>query len=1002
MELVSAGTPSSSTAAYVSWDEVNVSTDKGRREVHYYLKRRDGISDLAVIGKEKSLRHMSYHFAIKNRSLFFSNTPFYKLKTRREVVYWLESVVSDSSSREPYSSVGGFCDEKNVNLDFGAVKAFQSRKLGQCTKEFLWLGSSWTCRKKRKHYQSFRRNGVIISIHNFVYVLAEEHKRLIAYLEDMYEDSRGSKMVVVRWFHKIDEVDGLATVLCPDHFKKFLKEASHTQLDPFVCGKQFKNDDVKPFDITQVEGYWNQDILRYMYGHLTSNDCVSRQQRADDQKADADDGVGIRPRKRCRQSNDDVSFNYSDIRESMDALCADVHDFVNSKNGTESFSFSARNSAILSTDEAKQNSSLHLKVGSKVEVLAQDSGIRGCWFRALIIKKHKDKVKVQYQDIQDAADEAKKLEEWILASRVAVPDPVGIRISGRPTIRPSPQCPKGSASCIVVGSVVDVWWHDGWWEGIVVKNDSEDKLHVYFPGEKRESIFNPGDIRNSQEWLGNRWIDIKQRHDVVRSIVLGRKQDAVKSNDCNLAKTTICDSGHCGKDATACDDCPVEPGNDGAKDVGVVPDLSKDDLLSQLKWKSFRKRKRGTVSSVKRLNCGRNFIKRSAELAGSASCERFLIPASLKVENDNCKYMGDPLFSSSAVPPLTNLVMTRRISASCNLYIISASVPFVGTEARVGWRPEVLFSLLGLSCQSSDCSNFVSNCSRVSPRDALSFFTLQTEASQKMGSFEIEPWYLLLLLYEELFSVYITHKAAMVLPGQPKKEVSRIELDKPKRLLLPGTCLASVESLSMPLVCILFLSVTLHEVVLSADIRCEECQRRIADIMSRMNDTDSVLVNVLEKKVTLTCRYPGIVNLPSRQVPIIYRTPVSTVAMIKRIFRSSRNEVLKKAVSDMTFLPYHFSCLSGNLKSKLCCMVLRLNIDCHGCYRKLRRILLNIKEIETHAIEKQECRVSLCGRFRPSDIAIKIRKKMNRRVEILEIQEVSDEQNDPNPIITTQ
>ncbi|OMO90258.1 hypothetical protein CCACVL1_07437 [Corchorus capsularis] len=788
MERVSAATPSSSTAAYVSWEEVNVSTDKGRREVHYYLKRRDGISDLAVIGKEKSLRHMSYHFAIKNRSLFFSNTPFYKLKTRREVVYWLESVVSDSSSHEPYSSVGGFCDGKNVNLDFGAVKTFQSRKLGQFTKEFLWLGSSWTCRKKRKHYQSFRRNGVIISIHNFVYVLAEEHKRLIAYLEDMYEDSRGSKMVVVRWFHKIDEVgivlpsnynnreiffslcfqnlsieciDGLATVLCPEHFKKFLKEASNTQLDPFVCGKQFKNDDVKPFDITQVEGYWNQDILKYMYGHFTLNDCVSRQQRADDQKADADDGVGIRPRKRLRQSNDDVSFNYSDIRESMDALCSDVHDFVNSKNGTESFSLRARNSAILSTDEAKKKSSLHLKVGSKVEVLAQDSGIRGCWFRALIIKKHKDKVKVQYQDIQDAADEAKKLEEWILASRVAVPDPVGIRISGRPAIRPSPQCPKGSASCIVVGSVVDVWWHDGWWEGIVVKNDSEDKLHVYFPGEKRESIFNSGDIRNSQEWLGNRWIDIKQRHDVVRSIVLFRKQDAVKSNDCNLAKTTICDSGHCGKDATACGDSPVEPGNDGAKDVGVVPDLSKDDLLSQLKWKSFRKRKRGTVSSVKRLNCGRNFIKRTAELAG----------------------------------------------------------------------------------------------------------------------FEIEPWYLLLLLYEELFSDYLTHKAAMVLPGQPKKEVSRIELDKPKRLLLPGTCLASVESLSMPL---------LHEVVLSADIRCEECQRRIADIMSRMNDTDSVLVNVLEKKVTLTCRYPGIVNLPSRQVPVIYRTPLSTVAMIKRIFRSSR------------------------------------------------------------------------------------------------------------------
>ncbi|XP_022733541.1 uncharacterized protein LOC111287324 isoform X2 [Durio zibethinus] len=117
----------------------------------------------------------------------------------------------------------------------------------------------------------------------------------------------------------------------------------------------------------------------------------------------------------------------------------------------------------------------------------------------------------------------------------------------------------------------------------------------------------------------------------------------------------------------------------------------------------------------------------------------------------------------------------------------------------------------------------------------------------------------------------------MVLHGQAKKEVTVVESNKPKSLLLPGTSLASVESSSMPLV---------HEIVLSADIRCAECQRRITDIMSRMND--SVLINVLEKKVTLTGKNPGIVKLPSRQVPVSYRNPVSTMAMIKGIFRSSR------------------------------------------------------------------------------------------------------------------
>lgn len=49
-------------------------------------------------------------------------------------------------------------------------------------------------------------------------------------------------------------------------------------------------------------------------------------------------------------------------------------------------------------------------------------------------------------------------------------------------------------------------------------------------------------------------------------------------------------------------------------------------------------------------------------------------------------------------------------------------------------------------------------------------------------------------------------------------------------------------------------------------------------------------------------------------------------------------------------------------------------------------------------IEKKECRVSVCGRFIPQDVAIKIRKKTNRRVEILDIQElqVNDNEQDQN------
>lgn len=244
-------------------------------------------------------------------------------------------------------------------------------------------------------------------------------------------------MVVVRWYHKIDEVgiilphnyndreiffslclqdlnieciDGLATVLSPQHYEKFLNEARHTQLEPFVCHKQFENDDVKPFDISQVKGYWKQDILRYMYSVSPSKDNeISQQSNSDVIVEENTDAIGIRPRKRqCTEK-----------RELISAVCVDAQNLgnngidFNSGNGTCD-TIRGRSISTLPKKVAKDNSCQFCEVGSHVEVLSQDSGIRGCWFRASIIKKHKDGVKVQYQDIQDAADEANKLEVCVI------------------------------------------------------------------------------------------------------------------------------------------------------------------------------------------------------------------------------------------------------------------------------------------------------------------------------------------------------------------------------------------------------------------------------------------------------------------------------------------------------------------------------------------------------------------------------------------------------------
>ncbi|XP_074274822.1 uncharacterized protein LOC141598904 isoform X2 [Silene latifolia] len=67
-----------------------------------------------------------------------------------------------------------------------------------------------------------------------------------------------------------------------------------------------------------------------------------------------------------------------------------------------------------------------------------------------------------------------------------------------------------------------------------------------------------------------------------------------------------------------------------------------------------------------------------------------------------------------------------------------------------------------------------------------------------------------------------------------------------KSSLVAPLTLAVMESLSLPLV---------QEVVISGDLRCVECQKRINDVISRFNGIESVVVSLSEKKVAITCKY---------------------------------------------------------------------------------------------------------------------------------------------------
>ncbi|KAH1094793.1 hypothetical protein AAZX31_14G148100 [Glycine max] len=66
----------------------------------------------------------------------------------------------------------------------------------------------------------------------------------------------------------------------------------------------------------------------------------------------------------------------------------------------------------------------------------------------------------------------------------------------------------------------------------------------------------------------------------------------------------------------------------------------------------------------------------------------------------------------------------------------------------------------------------------------------------------------------------------MAFENGSKKELEKVGLKISKSFPLTRTTLASMESLSLPVV---------QEIVLSADMQCEKCQKRVADIITKMN-----------------------------------------------------------------------------------------------------------------------------------------------------------------------
>ncbi|KDP39261.1 hypothetical protein JCGZ_01018 [Jatropha curcas] len=560
---------------FVEWKEQYISQERGNRVVHYFLKDSAGESVLAVVGTERSVRHMFYVVAEEFVQVYGAENSIhagFKWRSRREVVDWLTSMLSKQHlqgdrSKSPKHDLAQPLDSPEYSINgFGShqPQGRLSRNLSGHNSDIVWSGIAWTCGKQLKHYPAFCRNGITIAIQSFVFVMAKEENHYLAYLEDMYEDKRGQKKVKVRWFHHNQEVkgvvplrnahpkevfitpysqvisaecvDGPAIVLTREHYEECLASfpnALSTRIR--LCFRQFRSNKVKPFDLSKLRGYFDQPILSCLNSKsFPGADPLEHGLAGEEnEEVSPDENVKLGS-KRTRRSRggETLVTGHSGVGITGSRMMTFEPSYFNLRNA-----MSGKRLLPLKHVESQLRCSQLFKVDEKIELLCQDSGIRGCWFRCTVLQVSRKQIKVQYDDLRDE-DEYGNLEEWIPAFKLAVPDKLGMRRSGRPTIRPAPSANEQTDLALEIGSAVDAWWSDGWWEGVVTGIDSSNDhmLQVYFPGENFFLSIHKKDARTSRDWVGNQWIDIQAKPDILSAISTSISPDSKMSMSSTVAK----------------------------------------------------------------------------------------------------------------------------------------------------------------------------------------------------------------------------------------------------------------------------------------------------------------------------------------------------------------------------------------------------------------------------------------------------------------------------------
>ncbi|XP_021770003.1 DUF724 domain-containing protein 6-like isoform X2 [Chenopodium quinoa] len=134
-------------------------------------------------------------------------------------------------------------------------------------------------------------------------------------------------------------------------------------------------------------------------------------------------------------------------------------------------------------------------LGSQVEVTSDEEGFKGAWYSATVIqppqsKQKQEQIFVEYKNLLSDENGSSLLKEFVDSEFV----------------RPKPPVDENDKVSFDLDDVVDAFYQDGWWCGVVTCIVSQNRYRVFFSSPPDEIEFDAPDLRIHKNWVHGIWV----------------------------------------------------------------------------------------------------------------------------------------------------------------------------------------------------------------------------------------------------------------------------------------------------------------------------------------------------------------------------------------------------------------------------------------------------------------------------------------------------------------